>query len=116
MNTQNDRNETGNEGTPVQPLIAAPIVPEAAVGPKENQYAPENQKGNSGNLQTDTLLVKYTKSLRNWTGGLVIVGGLTVAILSLQWCTFEKTDETNRVGLRPYISGIGLSADIERLP
>jgi hypothetical protein len=48
--------------------------------------------------------------------GLVLVGLLTAVVLGLQWCTFEKTDETNRVGLRPYISGVGLSADTERYP
>jgi hypothetical protein len=48
--------------------------------------------------------------------GLVIVGLITVGILSLQWFTFEKTDETNRVALRPYISGAGLNAEVERWP
>jgi hypothetical protein len=48
--------------------------------------------------------------------GLVLVGLLTAMVLGLQWFTFEKTDETNRVGLRPYISGVGLSADTERYP
>jgi hypothetical protein len=64
----------------------------------------------------DALLAKYTKSLRNWTVCLVVVGFLTTLVLILQWRSFEKADETSRAGLRPYVSGVGLNADTERFP
>ena len=107
---------TPHECAPSDPLNPAPVISETAISANENHSAAKDQKRASEEAPNDRLLVKYTKSLRNWTMGLVIVGVLTVAILSLQWLTFEKTDETNRVALRPYISGVGLNAEVERWP
>jgi hypothetical protein len=114
LNAQDDRNRANNESAPSNPLTTAPIIPQATISPNKNHSAAKDQKPGSDESPNDWLLVRYTKSLRNWTVGLVLVGLLTVAVLSLHWLTFEKTDETNRVGLRPYISGVGLKADTER--
>lgn len=51
-----------------------------------------------------------------FTAGLFIATVFSVVVFSLQWLTLEKTDETNRVGLRPYISGVGINVDTERYP
>jgi hypothetical protein len=115
-NAENNRNTSDKKSPPADPPISAPIAPQTAIGPNEDQGPAKTQESNSSEPPNDGLLVRYTRSLRNWTVGLVLVGLLTVGVLSLQWFTFEKTDETNRVGLRPYISGVGLSADIERYP
>jgi hypothetical protein len=52
-------------------------------------------------------------------GSLIATTAITLALAIigvLQWLTLDKSDETNRVGLRPYISGVGLTADVERFP
>ncbi|WP_156180004.1 hypothetical protein [Bradyrhizobium sp. LTSPM299] len=109
-NALNNNNNGDEKGNPTSPLVSAPITPQTSASPNESQT------GKAGDVPHEGLLEQYTKSLRDWTGGLVFVGLITVAVLSLQWWTFEKTDETNRAGLRPYISGVGLSADIDRFP
>jgi hypothetical protein len=114
MNAENNRDNSDEKSTPANPGLPAPVAPQAAISRNEDQSPSKKQEKGPNESPNDWLLVRYTKSLRNWTVGLVLVGTLTVAVLSLHWLTFEKTDETNRVGLRPYISGIGLSADTER--
>lgn len=50
------------------------------------------------------------------TIGLFFVTAASAVIAMLQWNTLQKSDETNRVGLRPYISGVGIDVDTERYP
>jgi hypothetical protein len=116
MNTQNNSNDGDKKSTSTNPRIPESATPQAAIGPNENRGIGENQKSTASDAPNEGLLEKYTKSLRDWTRGLVIVGLITIGVLTLQWCTFEKTDETTKAGLRPYISGVDLSADIDRFP
>jgi hypothetical protein len=115
-NAHNDKNIGNEDNRPANRSIPAPATLQAAISPNKDQSQANNEEDSSSDAPNDQLLVRYTGSLRNWTVGLVLVGLLTTGVLILQWRTFEKTDETNRVGLRPYISGIGLNADIERFP
>jgi hypothetical protein len=113
-NAENNR-QNGNS-TRASPMVSAPIDPQAAVGPNNNHNATKNQQGDFSAASNDALLAKYTKTLSNWTMGLVFVGILTAGVLLLQWHSLERADDTSRAGLRPYISGTGINADIERYP
>jgi hypothetical protein len=65
MDSQNDQKGGEKQSSPANPPISAPVVPQAAIGPNENENIANAQQGNSNELPNDTLLVKYTGSLRN---------------------------------------------------
>ena len=104
INAEKNRDSANKKSSPTEPLIPEPTNPQAAISPNEDQTPTKIQEINSGDGPNDRLLVRYTKSLRNWTVGLVLVGFLTVGVLSLQWSTFEKTDQTLKAEQRPWVS------------
>jgi hypothetical protein len=82
---------------------AAPAVPNTGVEPPINNPIPEPKAqaaaANSQHAPTEI----YARNLSRWTGGLVGVGVLTTAVLFLQLCTFNKTDDTLRAAQRPWM-------------
>lgn len=77
---------------------------------KSNQRAANEKKiAESWRAKVKDPVTLFTAILAVCTLLLVIVGGL-------QYCALQQSDETNRVGLRPYISGVGLTVDSERDP
>lgn len=118
MTKRGDRRNKGRgQQVQSQPSSVRAVESEKPVAIAEAQPSPlQAQVMTPKSDINDALLAKYTKLLSYWTGGLVAVGLLTTAVLLLQWHSFEKADETSRAGLRPYISGVGLNANTERLP
>jgi hypothetical protein len=108
MNARNNRNSSDENSAPPNPLIAAPTTLQATISSNENRNTTKNEGSNSEASPNDRLLVEYTRSLRNWTVGLVLVGLLTAGVLSLQWGTFEKTDQTLKAEQRPWVSLQGM--------
>jgi len=100
---QNDRNGSKQQSSPANPPETKPVIPQTAVGPDADKPATDTQKYKPRNSPDEVRLTEYTNSLRNWTIGLVFVGLLTAGVLSLQWRTFEKTDETLRAAQRPWM-------------
>lgn len=94
MPPQNNHDGGGTQGASAEPPISMPVIPQTTVSPNKDQREADAQKKNLDQSPNEALLARYTRSLRNWTVGLVFVGLLTVGVLSLQWLTFEKTDQT----------------------
>ena len=86
--TAADHNQSDEKHPPTPPQTSTPINSNAG------EPITDSEKNNSSEQSPDALVAEYTRSLRNWTKGLVFVGLLTVAVLFLQYCTFEKTDHT----------------------
>jgi hypothetical protein len=103
MNPQDNGNGGEKQSPPSNPPIAEPVIPQAAVGPDEDKPVAKTQDSPCHQSQNEGRLAQYTRSLRDWTVGLVFVGLLTVGVLVLQRCTFEKTDETLRAAQRPWM-------------
>lgn len=59
---------------------------------------------------------KLKEPMTAFTGALAICTAFLVAIGAMQYYTLKKSDETNRVGLRPYIFGTGMTVDTDRYP
>lgn len=97
-----------------------------------NQYKEEyeRRKAKHDGGQKDNYIRGWRRYFRWWkipadrfAGMLVIVTLLLVWVGVLQWCTLQsteavlnKTDETNRIATRPYISAVALQIDTERFP
>jgi hypothetical protein len=62
----------------------------------------ENERNQISKI-TDAEIVKYTHSLARWTKALVFVGSITAVILFFQYCTLEKTDQTQRAANRAFV-------------
>lgn len=76
------------------------------------QSEPNNSNRESNQQQADDgvegtvserLIAGYTRSLANWTKGLVAVGVVTIGILIVHAFIFYETDQTARISNRAYV-------------
>jgi hypothetical protein len=104
LNAAQNRNKGAEENTPTDDPSAPPVSPApVVVNTNTGQKIADSQTSNPNNRPNEAQIAEYTRSLSNWTKGLVFVGIATVAVLTLQLCTLDKSDETLRAEQRPWM-------------
>src|SRR5882672_3689504 len=78
----------------------------------EPNNKPNNNEANHSETNVnDALIANYTKSLVNWTKGLVFVGVVTVGVLIAHAAIFIQGDETQRAAQRAFVISYDLKID-----
>jgi hypothetical protein len=104
-----DQNKSHKQNSPAGHPAAAPTAPEpVVVNTDARERIGGQEKSDADKANYEALVAEYTRSLRNWTKGLVFVGLVTAVVLFLQWKTFEKSDDTARAAQRPWMKFDGL--------